>query len=863
MSFNIDQFSFWVGFAAGIVSLWMLRLLKPTFKDLGKALGSRVSAVQSGLSESIERRYRQDIVGIAQSKHIAAPLFSLDEVGIPVRLMAPPPRVIPDDELPPDDTFSLVIPYMPDWPEMAATYNTPTMSIEEALEGGVDLVIIGKPGSGKSFALNQLATRFARRDKELGDLSELIPVMVHVGDISLESKKGKLLDALYNALYDKVSAIVEAQLPAFLENIFEKNKAILLLDGLDELPPEAHDQYLDLLEKIKEKYPETRIVITGSTDNIPYREGLNFFVIPIAAWDTPRRRELIYKWDELWDKHIRKESWAKALPEPIDAVLIDGWMFKESSNFNPLFLTLRLWATYAGDLMGSSVSDTLDAYVRRMSADVENSRKALEQLATQAVISLTPMVKRKQAGKFVAQFEDPSAASDLEPEILEETEDILGDEEEDEDVDLIDEDMMDLDDLDIPEEVDTSEKKEKAVSARGVRRMLPEMVNNYLLTYRADAKIGFTLPVVAGYLAGCGLANMGGEQELVSQPNWVGKSLSLQYLASQKDVSALANQLLSSQSNGVMHSTLLSVGAWPSTAPKDAQWKGDVMRALAAAINEANLSLGLRGRVLTALANSGDVGVVALFRQLLSSPQADVQMLGALGSGIVQDEKATSLLDELLYSPVPNVRRAACLALVAIDTIESIEMVAGALLQGEEDARRAAAEALARHPDEGHPILKEGAQLEDLLVRRAVTFGLAWIKEPWARELLEKLQLEDDQWMVRSSAGQVLDMLDKPNQFIPRPLTELVETPWLITFASERGMGLAPGKTSWDMLKLALKEGNEDQRLAAMEHYRYHPEQSISVRSDLHNMVNGNDAEMREAAYLTLWQIEASGVSIT
>jgi HEAT repeat protein len=388
------------------------------------------------------------------------------------------------------------------------------------------------------------------------------------------------------------------------------------------------------------------------------------------------------------------------------------------------------------------------------------------------------------------------------------------------------------------------------------------MVNSSLLVYRSNARISFAHPVIGGYLAGCGLAKIGGEYELLSQPNWVGKRLSLQYLASTKDVSGLINQVLADSNGEPLQTSLLKVGEWPSTASKNSAWKGAVMQALATSLKEANLSLGYKGRVITALALSGDSGVPALFRQLLSSPQHEVQLLGALGSGIVQDAKAATPLNELLYSPVPNVRRAACLALASINSTESIEMVAGALLQGEDDARRAAAEALSHNLDEGHPILKEGAQIEDLAVRRAVTYGLGWIKEPWARELLENLQLEDEQWMVRTTAGQVLELLDKPNQFTPKQLLDLPDTPWLITFASERGVGLAPGRASWDMLKIALSEGNEDQRLAAMEHYRQHPQEAKAVMPVLYNFLNGNDGEMREAAYHTLWHVGVSGIPL-
>ena len=50
--------------------------------------------------------------------------------------------------------------------------------------------------------------------------------------------------------------------------------------------------------------------------------------------------------------------------------------------------------------------------------------------------------------------------------------------------------------------------------------------------------------------------------------------------------------------------------------------------------------------------------------------------------------------------------------------------VARALLQGDEELRRAAAEAMANDPIEGHAMLKEGATLPDILLRRAVVHGL-------------------------------------------------------------------------------------------------------------------------------------------
>ena len=134
--FNLDRISFWVGFAAGLLFYWFARRLRPFIKDMWAALVSRGQAVRAGLTVGIEQRFRQDMLRLAQVNHLAAPLFSVDEVAIQPRLMAPPPPVAPQSELPPDDVFSLTLPYLPDWPEMAATFKAPTLTLTEALEGG-------------------------------------------------------------------------------------------------------------------------------------------------------------------------------------------------------------------------------------------------------------------------------------------------------------------------------------------------------------------------------------------------------------------------------------------------------------------------------------------------------------------------------------------------------------------------------------------------------------------------------------------------------------------------------------------------------------------------------------------------------
>ena len=207
-----------------------------------------------------------------------------------------------------------------------------------------------------------------------------------------------------------------------------------------------------------------------------------------------------------------------------------------------------------------------------------------------------------------------------------------------------------------------------------------------------------------------------------------------------------------------------------------------------------------------------------------------------------------------------SVSRAAALALANIGTQPALEALATALLQGSEDVRRAAAESFASHPQEGYPTLREAIKLDDLLVRRAAIHGLKKVSESWAIQILEEMQIEEAQWVVKNAAAQAVEDFHNPDPHIPRPLPPINEIPWLIAFTEERGVGLSPGEAAWKALLIVLKEGNGDQQLAAMSLFQRfgYPDVFPLIFDQLY----GEDSELKEAAYQTIWQIASTGGEI-
>ena len=285
------------------------------------------------------------------------------------------------------------------------------------------------------------------------------------------------------------------------------------------------------------------------------------------------------------------------------------------------------------------------------------------------------------------------------------------------------------------------------------------------------------------------------------------------------------------------------------------------MAALALLLQTESLPSALRGQAIAAFVACDDPAVSTLFRQMMGTLSFEVVKLAVLGCGAMRDTKAINLLEGILQSPSISARRAACLALVGIGTNDALEIVAHTLLNADEDLRRAAAEALANDPGEGHAMLKDGATLSDILVRRAVVYGLARVDEAWALELVQKMQLEDQQWVVRNSANEVLDARNQTNNpCVPHLLKTPSEVPWLIEFAGTLGVGIPPGSAATDILISALKNGKPEERLAALSYLKKNP--TDGAIKEMYQAMYGDEPEIREAAYMTLWEIGTSGYKL-
>jgi hypothetical protein len=388
---------------------------------------------------------------------------------------------------------------------------------------------------GKTVALAHLASRLARRDLEPGLPLDTIPFLVHVADLDLPIKKDEPLNPVINLIAKKAPVFDLTRVPDFVRKTFSEGRALLLLDGTDELTPDGLKNVVDFIKTIKRVYPKTRMVTTASTEYLDGLVALNFIPFALAAWNAKQRMRFLDKWSDVWTHYVAIEAWVQTSNQ-VDQLLVNSWLNAEIGSLTPLELTLKTWGAYAGDLLGPSPLDAIETHLRRLSP-TNVPREALEMLALQINLSAEPIFDPHKAREWIKPFE-PIELSD-EPEI--------GDE--------------------------TSDKKSRKVQAPSLG-LITKLAESGLLLQHHNNRMSFIHPVFGGYLAGKALASYKSES-LLDQPPYTGKYLALNFLAAFGEAGPLVDKLLSSLDRPLSRN-LLTTARWLRTrtpaANRSASW---------------------------------------------------------------------------------------------------------------------------------------------------------------------------------------------------------------------------------------------------------------------------------------------------
>lgn len=786
---NFDRASFWMGFFAAALVIFLTLRLRKYWVPIKEFINRWTKTVKIKQTTSVDATLRQDVLKRAENAHLARTLFSLDEIIITPKVMTPAKLLEPDN---PDLIASAqpqILPNLPLVPQFNAQYNGETIALPRLLRMGVNIAIVGNPGSGKSTSLAYLATLFAKKDVVLGPLGQYFPIYLHYNDIQVYSgSEPDPIKVLVKALSYYASGSLRTQLPGYLHKQVQDNRAVLLLDGLDEIPTAQYQQALGFLSSLLKARPKLRVITTGSFDRAYGLLELGIEPLPLAGWTRTDISNFIHRWGNLWNKHVTNNGSSSS---GFDEILVAGWQSASTDFYTPIEWTMRLWGAYAGDLLGARGADAIGSYCTRLQTyGVDVSRLAM--LADRMLMAKQSQIPYIDAEKLFSEIIIPAAtpASEIsfEPGNLTQNE--------------------------VTFQAPVEPEKPSGKGSIG-ERIIDILVEYGLLREGIDERLSFSSPTIWGYLSALSIRESEFDAGRSLTETWGVVEEALHYRLLTTDTDWLKAYLTDDQEPFFTQTN--QAGLWMRDLPPKDENRTLIMRYLLQRVKSEDVVYNTRLSLMAAATLSNDPALLPLARQLAEAESPAVRRIAILSSGALRDSKAFNIMLAALNHTDLLLRWAACFAIASLDTPDARNAAKTILDRSDEPLRLATAEALASRPPWGHEILKKAELSGDTVTRHALVFGLLHIRTPWAVDMLERMAMEDAEWVVRNFASQAVEYLQKLKRNNRWQYTPSADASWLMTYASRQGHGTPKGGVLVSLLLQVLNSGSVEEKIAAIQ----------------------------------------------
>jgi hypothetical protein len=131
------------------------------------------------------------------------------------------------------------------------------------------------------------------------------------------------------------------------------------------------------------------------------------------------------------------------------------------------------------------------------------------------------------------------------------------------------------------------------------------------------------------------------------------------------------------------------------------------------------------------------------------------------------------------------------------------------------------------------------------------------VDQPWAIKIVENMQLDDKEWVVRNAAIQAIAEFHRKNSYAPMSLSDPTEIQWLIEYATRFETSVAPGKPADDLIQKVLMDGSQDEILKALDYLR--EKCDANTIDNVYRVYSNSTGEIKDAAYQVLWLMMISG----
>lgn len=158
----------------------------------------------------------------------------------------------------------------------------------QAATNSAKLMILGKPGAGKTTFLQYLAIQCSKGEYK----SDCIPVFIQLRNFVAQTKDEENFNFVNYIAYSWSSYQVT---PEQVDILLKKGKILVLLDGLDEIPKEYSQPVLKEIDLFSSNYYQDQIIITCRIAAQQYYfRGFNY--VEIADFDSTQIKIFAQKW---------------------------------------------------------------------------------------------------------------------------------------------------------------------------------------------------------------------------------------------------------------------------------------------------------------------------------------------------------------------------------------------------------------------------------------------------------------------------------------------------------------------------------------------------------------------------------------
>lgn len=182
-------------------------------------------------------------------------------------------------------------------------------------EAAPRVVVLGDPGSGKSTLCRYLAIQAATGE------APIVPLLLPVRVWSADGGRERLLDQVQREIAATLE--VRAEVAAF-EQLCEAGRAVLLIDGVDEVGAGQRTVLRDRVHAFAAAYPRVPVIVTSRIVGYDQaRLGDSFDQLTLEPFDDDQLREFIDRWYAVAEpnnpverQRKRTDLWAALEVEP-------------------------------------------------------------------------------------------------------------------------------------------------------------------------------------------------------------------------------------------------------------------------------------------------------------------------------------------------------------------------------------------------------------------------------------------------------------------------------------------------------------------------------------------------------------------